>query len=135
MSIHTRKLPTSSTKLLDRLVDPNTLQDEVPSPAVAPAPVHRETIVALDDSPPRRSAAEQIAPSDGVMDLPWYRRETWLVVQIAAIIPILGAMLVPAPYRLLLCILGGTLVAIGTVMMLRHKPMSDSSKSGGFEAM
>ena len=135
MSIHMRKLPTSSTKLLDRLVDPNSLQDEAPSPAVAPAPVDRVTVVAADDAPPRRSAAEQIAPSDGATELPWYRRETWLVVQLAAIIPILGAMLVPAPYRLLLCILGGSLVAIGTVMLLRHKPASASSRSGGLEAV
>ena len=141
MSIHTRKLPTSSTKLLDQLVDPNSLQDEAPSPAlapspaVAPAPVDRVTVVAADDPPPRRSAAEQIAPSDDATELPWYRRETWLVVQLAAIMPILGAMLVPASYRLLLCILGGTLVAIGTVMMLRHKPTPASSKSGGLEAV
>jgi hypothetical protein len=126
MSIHTRKLPTNSTKLLDRLVDPNSLQDEAPSPAVAPAPVERETIVAHDDPAPRRFAADEVAPSDDAADLPWYRRETWLVVQILAILPILGAMLVPASYRLPLCILGGALVAIGTVMMLRHKPTSES---------
>ena len=132
MSIHTRKLPTTSTKLLDRLVDPNSLQLETPAPAAAPAPADRETVVAPDDPPSRRSVSDQIAPSGGGTDLPWYRRETWLVVQIAAIAPILGAMLVPAPYRLLLCILGGTLVAIGTVMMLRHKP---TSPSGSAEAI
>ena len=126
MSIHTRKLPTNSTKLLDRLVDPNSLQDEAPAPAVAPAPVDRETLVAPDDPAPRRFAADDVAPFDGAADLPWYRRETWLVVQIAAILPILGAMLVPASYRLPVCILGGTLVAVGTVMMLRHKPTSAS---------
>jgi len=126
MSIHTRKLPTGPTKLLDRLVDPNSLHDDAPSPAAAPAPADREKDIVSDDPPPRPSAAEPIAPSGGTGDLPWYRRETWLAVQIAAIIPILSAMLVPAPYRLLLCILGGTLIAIGTVMLLRHKPTSAS---------
>ena len=126
MSIHTRKLPTGPTKLLDRLVDPNSLHDDAPSPAAAPAPAGREKDIVSDDPPPRPSAAERIAPSGGTGDLPWYRRETWLAVQIAAIIPILSAMLVPAPYRLLLCILGGTLIAIGTVMLLRHKPTSAS---------
>ena len=135
MSIHTRKLPTNATKFLDRLVDPNSLQDETPSPAVAPAPVDRETVVEPDDPAPRRFAAEEVVPSDASAELPWYRRETWLVVQIVAILPILGAMLVPASYRLLLCILGGTLVAIGTVMMLRHKPAPASSKAGGLEAV
>ena len=130
MSIHTRKLPTNSTTLLDRLVDPNSQLVEAPSPATAPAPVHRETVVAPDDPSPPHSFAEPKAPSDGAANLPWYRRETWLAVQIVAIIPIVGAILVPAAYRLPLCVLGGALVAIGTVMMLRHKP---ASAAGSFE--
>ena len=129
MSIHARKLPTNSTTLLDGLVDPNSRQAETPTPATAQ--VHRETIVVPDDPSPAHAFAEPVAPSDGTADRPWYRRETWLAVQIMAIPPILGAMLVPESYRLPLCILGGTLVAIGTVMMLRHKP---SSASGSFEA-
>lgn len=131
MSIHTRKLPTNSTTLLDRLVDPNSHLAESPMPKTAPASVHRETVVAPDDPSPPHSF-EPRAPSDSAADLPWYRRETWLAVQIVAIIPILGAILLPVSYRLPLCILGGTLVAIGTVMLLRHNP---ASAPGGGEAM
>ena len=71
--------------------------------------VHTRKLPGDDDA---REAAE----------MPWYRRERWLVVQSAALIPILGAMLAPATYRLPLCVVGGALVAIGTVMMLRHDP-------------
>jgi len=69
-------------------------------------------------------------PSHSPTDLPWYRRERWLAVQLAALVPILGAMLVPATYRLSLCILGGALVAIGTLMLLRHKPAPHPSRHG-----
>ena len=55
-------------------------------------------------------------------ELPWYRRERWLAVQVAALVPILGAMLAPATYRVPLCVLGGALVAISLMMLLRHKP-------------
>jgi len=68
---------------------------------------------------PSRSTAvaEQTTAGD---DLPWYRKEGWLAIQAVALVPILGAMFVPANYRLPLCILGGALIAIGTVMMFRQ---------------
>ena len=67
---------------------------------------------------------------DGNAERPWYRKERWLVVQLAALIPILTAMLAPQEYRVPLCILGGALVAIGTVMMLRHDPTGERSDQG-----
>jgi hypothetical protein len=133
MSIHTRQLPTNSTTLLDTLVDPNARREESSSPAASAPPADRETLIAPDDPPRRRSAAEASETRDAA-DLPWYRRETWLAVQITAIIPILGAMLVPASYRLPLCVLGGLLVAIGTLMLLRHKPTVASSTFSSDEA-
>jgi hypothetical protein len=130
MSIHTRQLPTNSTRLLDTLVDPNARQKESPTPAASGAPIDRQTITPPDDPPRRRSAGAETSETGDTSDVPWYRRETWLAVQITAILPILGAMLVPAPYRLPLCVLGGALIAIGTLMLLRHKPTTASSESG-----
>ena len=73
-------------------------------------------------------------PGDGdaheAAGLPWYRKDRWLVVQLAALVPILGAMLAPVAYRLPLCIVGGALVAVGTVMMLRHDPKGARSTQG-----
>jgi hypothetical protein len=130
MPIHTRNLPTNSRTVLDELVDPNarhdrSTRDEAPlSPKDREAAAPRET-----ESPPRPTFSEESHASGGP-DLPWYRREKWLTVQISAMVPILGAMFVPATYRLPLCVLGGALIAVGTVMLLRHKPMPASSGSG-----
>jgi hypothetical protein len=122
MSVHTRKLPG------DGNVRPGTVFfTEVPT--VLPSgpeasPESREPEVAAPPLEAPRTLRGDVASArtDGAADLPWYRRERWLAVQLVALIPILGAMLVPVQYRVPLCILGGALVAIGTVMMLRHDP-------------
>ena len=129
MPIHTRQLPTNSRTVLDELVDPNARHERSSSAREKPAPNDREAAVSPEVTPPR-SDFDAGAVTAGGSGLPWYRREKWLAVQIVAIVPILSAMLVPVTYRLSLCILGGVLVAVGTVMLLRHKPMPASSRSG-----
>jgi hypothetical protein len=129
MPIHTRQLPTNSRTALDALVDPNSRHERPSSDDVMPLPTDRETAVPPEGAPSPRSDFDAETQRGG-SDLPWYRREKWLAVQITAIVPILGALLVPAAYRLPLCILGGALVAVGTVMLLRHKPMPATSSSG-----
>ena len=130
MPIHTRNLPTISKKVLDELVDPNARHERSLPPAEQPSSHDRASPVPREASPPPGSEFEPKHPTDVGSDLPWYRREKWLAVQVAAIVPITSAMLVPAPLRLPLCVLGGALVAIGTVMLLRHKPTPASTGSG-----
>lgn len=131
MSVHARKLPSDVTTTLDALVDP-TARHERASPPEPSRPKHeREALAASDDAPRPRpvDATARVA----VPDLPWYRRESWLAVQVSSFVPILGAVLLPEAYRLPLCVLGGSLVAIGTLMLLRRKPTpaSPGSHSAG----
>lgn len=144
MSIRTRQLPTNSRTVLDELVDPNARHErsssherhQVPGagPAVAPTEVAPPEVARPDFEPPFRSDFEPEVTTAASADVPWYRREKWLAVQVVAIVPILSAMLVPASYRLPLCVLGGALVAIGTVMLLRHKPTPALSRSGSADS-
>jgi hypothetical protein len=130
MPIRTRHLPTNSRTVLDELVDPNARHQRTPAPEPLMSPPVKASSPQPEAAPPDRSEFEPkvpLVPDDG---LPWYRRETWLVVQIAAIAPILGAMLAPAPYRLFLCVLGAAMVAAGTLMLLRHKPTPAASNIG-----
>lgn len=130
MPVHTRQLPTNSRKVLDELVEPHARRDGS-TPDEAPSSANdREMAVPPEAVPLPRAKITDDTETRGLSDLPWYRREKWLAVQIAAIVPILGAMLVPETYRLPLCAIGGALVAVGTVMLLRHKPMPASTGSG-----
>jgi hypothetical protein len=133
MSIHTRKLPG------DGNVRPGTVFFSNPpivlpsGPQPAPESHEPEATAAPPEAPRARRAEVPMASIEPAAEQPWYRKERWLVVQLAALIPILGAMLVPVAYRVPLCILGGVLVAIGTVMMLRHDP-TDAGSGRGVEA-
>ena len=130
MPVHARNLPTNSQKVLDELVDPNGDHDRSTPHEAPPSANDRKMPIPPEAVPlPHVKITDETA-TGGASDLPWYRREKWLVVQIAAIVPILSAMLTPETYRLPLCVLGGALVAVGTVMLLRHKPMPASTGSG-----
>jgi len=130
MSIHTRNLPTNSKKVLDELVDQHARHERPSSPAAQPSSNGGASAAPREVTTPPRSEFEPKHTTDVGSDLPWYRREKWLAVQVAAIVPILSAMIVPVSLRLPLCVLGGALVAIGTVMLLRHKPTPASSRTG-----
>ena len=130
MPVHTRQLPTNSQTVLDGLVDPN-VRHERPSPTgPKPSPNDEDRVGSPEEAPAPVSHFDSGPETGQGSELPWYRREKWLAVQVAAMVPILAAMVVPASYRLPLCVLGGALVAVGTVMLLRHKPMPASSGSG-----
>jgi hypothetical protein len=130
MPMHTRNLPTNSKTVLDELVDPDGRQASSSSPDARTSSNEPTVATPRSATPPERSEFE---PADAhhrvASDLPWYRRETWLAFQVAAIVPILAAMLVPAPLKLPLCVLGGALVAVGTVMLLRHEPARVRARS------
>lgn len=51
---------------------------------------------------------------------PWYRREAWLVVALAACIPVLLASVVPTAWKIPLVGLSGVLVTAALVMTLRR---------------
>jgi hypothetical protein len=122
MSVHTRKLPGDGNVRPGTVFYPEAKTVLPSSPETQPEKRHPEAPVAPHDAPQAHDSVVPTPAADGAAALPWYRKERWLVVQLAALIPILGAMLAPEAYRVLLCIVGGVLVAIGTVMMLRHDP-------------
>ncbi|HTK50012.1 MAG TPA: hypothetical protein VL328_18660 [Gemmatimonadaceae bacterium] len=123
MPLHARPLPTNAKSTLDALVDP-TSRAELDTPADHTTAAHERTTGApprgtvLHDT--REPTRMHVAPESS--DEPWYRTERWLVVQLLALVPIVGAMLMPATYRIVLFAIGGALVAAGTVMLLRHTP-------------
>ena len=134
MSVHTRQLPTNSMTALDALVDPNERHERTSSPDAAVPTTERETPAAPNDVTRPRPQRESAAPTEGI-GLRWYRRESWLAVQISSFVPILGAVVLPETYRLPLCVLGGTLVVIGSVMLVRRKPTPASPGSHSLESM
>ena len=123
MPLHARPLPTNAKSTLDALVDP-TSRAELDTPTDVTNATHERTA----GVPPRGTvlhAASEPTPihlAPAASDKPWYRTERWLVMQLVALVPILGAMLLPTAYRIPLFAIGGALVAAGTVMLLRHTP-------------
>ena len=127
MSIHARKPATGHGASFGTVIHPDARHDRAPS-IDGPASTRIEPI----DLPGDRQHASDVARAEPTArrqhvpveppDLPWYRTERWLAVQLLALVPILSAMFAPSQFRIPLSIVGGTLVAIGTVMMLMHKP-------------
>jgi len=62
-------------------------------------------------------------------DGPWYRREPWLLTLLLAFAPILAAMVLPRAYHLPLFGLGGSLVVIGMVLLVRRELSAARSRS------
>ena len=135
MSIHARKLPNELRTALGTVVEPDARNDRAPStddaastrvePTDISADRQRAGDVARTEPHARKKGTAVESP-----DLPWYRTERWLAVQLLALVPILAAMFAPSQFRVPLSIAGGTLVAIGTVMMLMHKPTSSLRDTG-----
>ncbi|HET9797820.1 MAG TPA: hypothetical protein VFP90_07525 [Gemmatimonadaceae bacterium] len=123
MPLHTRPLPSNAKSTLDALIDPAARSD---------LGTRTDLPDAIDEragaAPPRITPSSQVAEQTIVheetdaSDKPWYRTERWLIVQLLALVPILGAMLLPTTYRIPLFIAGGSLVLTGTMMLLRHTP-------------
>ena len=114
MSMHARQLPNDAHERIGTIFAPDAR-------SIPPTPPERSPERSTDRTPER---TPERTPAPRAPDLPWYRKERWLAVQLLALIPILGAMFAPAAYRAPMCIVGGALIAIGTVMMLRHHQSS-----------
>lgn len=54
--------------------------------------------------------------------VPWYRSETWLVVELAAFVPIALAFMLPPTFQLPLFGLGAILALSGLGMLIARKP-------------
>jgi hypothetical protein len=135
MSIHARKPATDRGTTFGSVILPDARHDRAPS-TDGPASTRVEPIAtsgdrqrAGDDSHTESSARRQHATVESP-DRPWYHTERWLAVQLLALVPILSAMFAPSQFRIPLSIVGGTLVAIGTVMMLMHKPTGSLRDTG-----
>lgn len=134
MPIHARKLPSDAH---DRLA---AMQSPVPHSIPPVQPDEAEPPRARlaggmpeDDRRPRTDVPHVTDIAGDGTDAPWYRKERWLAVQLSALVPILGAMLVPAAYRVALCMVGAALIATGTIMMLRHRPTESARVAGSGE--
>ena len=53
---------------------------------------------------------------------PWYRREPWLAVELAAFLPMVAAFLVPEQLGVPLVGFSGFLVAAGLALLIRRGP-------------
>jgi hypothetical protein len=49
---------------------------------------------------------------------PWYRSEAWLAVELAALLPVLAALVTPQPARVPLVVLSAALIALGLAMLV-----------------
>ena len=56
------------------------------------------------------------------MSHPWYRTERWLLVELAAFVPLVISFFLPSRWRLPLVGLAAGLVIIGLVMLARRGP-------------
>ena len=52
---------------------------------------------------------------------PWYRRERWLVVCMASVIPVVGAIFAPQAWKVPLAIVGGLLMGASMLLLLRQQ--------------
>jgi hypothetical protein len=55
-------------------------------------------------------------------ELPWYKSEAWLAVELAAFVPIALAFLIPPESRMPLYGVGALLALVGLGMLILRKP-------------
>jgi hypothetical protein len=103
MAIHNVRLPDAAGT--PRIVIPETPTSGVP-PLPPDAPTSERTTSERDSGVP--------AP-DG---RPWYRSEAWLAVELAALLPVLAALVTPQPARVPLVVLSAALIALGLAMLV-----------------
>jgi hypothetical protein len=84
-----------------------------PTPGEAPPPRRPE---ASPPSTPAAPPAPALPPAAAAGA--WYRSEAWLVVELAAVVPVLVALVAPEAFRVWLVALGGVLIASGLVMLI-----------------
>jgi len=61
----------------------------------------------------------------GPLQVPAERRggaiEPWFALLLLSLVPLMGALFVPSPWRMTLHAIGGILCAVGLVLLIRHE--------------
>ena len=61
----------------------------------------------------------------GPLPVPAERRggaiEPWFALLLSSLVPLMGAMFVPSPWRMILHAIGGTLCTVGLALLIRHE--------------
>ena len=129
MPIHARHLPNNSNSVLHAAVQPEARVDGTAPDGVPSAVGERRTIDPADELRPWDGPGRRAERDADVTTGPLYRREPWLVAQLLAFLPIIAAMFLPKAYQIPLFGLGGTLIAVGMVLLIRKELTGARSRS------
>ena len=132
MPIHARQLPKNSNSVLHAVVEPDARVDGT-SLGGAPSSVGDRREIDSSDDLRLLDSSERGVERDAavVTNGPWYRREPWLVVQLLAFVPIIAAMFLPKAYHLPLFGVGGSLIIVGIVLLIRRELTASHPSSAG----
>lgn len=132
MAIRQIRLPDpAGTPRLVVAETPATSVPPTPAPAPAPAPVPASApipVPAPEAVPPPAAASVRALP---VPTRRWYRSESWLAVELAAVVPVVVALVAPRPFRIPLVALGLVLVVLGLAMLVVHERAARDVRDGG----
>ena len=132
MPINARQLQKDSRSVLHAIVEPHARTDGTPPAGTPSSAGDRRELSSSGDRrlrEPSETSFEQHTAA--LTDGPWYRREPWLVTLLLAFAPILAAMVLPRAYHLPLFGVGGSLVVIGLVLLVRRELSASRSRSAG----
>ena len=121
MSLHSRPVPAPKT-LKDAPSSPVGSHSAVlPEPTPAPPPrddrSHEGDANAQRDRPPETRVEPAVG---GETSRPWYHRERWLAVMLAAFVPLAAAALAPSAAQYALLGLTGLVLIVGAAMLIRQ---------------
>ena len=132
MPINARQLQKDSRSVLHAIIEPHARTDGTPPGGAPSSAVDRPELGSTDDrrlrEPPETSIERD---ATALIEGPWYRREPWLVTLLLAFAPILAAMVLPRASHLPLFGLGGSLVVIGMVLLVRRELSAARFRSAG----
>ena len=80
------------------------------------------TLLSPDTTPASAPARSSTSPAAASAPSPWYRREPWLAVVLAAYVPTGAGFLTPAAFHPPLIALSAMLVLAAIVLLLRQGP-------------
>ena len=113
-------------RLPDPAGTPRLVVSETPATSVPPTPAPAPAPDSAPTPAPAPEAVPPPLPAASVRALPvptrrWYRSESWLAVEIAAVVPVVVALVAPEAFRIPLVALGGVLVVLGLSMLVVHE--------------
>jgi len=60
-------------------------------------------------------------PAPPAVNAPGRTVEPWFTILMLSLMPLVGALFVPAPWQMMLHVLGGLLCSLGLIMLVRHE--------------